>query len=357
MDNQSYLPPNVEREINNHVQANLPGYIKRYTGSDTPSHMTPSLEAAISNEVQSNLPDHLKAYAGAYVNQQVTQPTMQNNASQMSGQRAVPPRPDLQRRDHNLGFGEQHTAEISGLPVAAQTRFEDSSGRPTVPQVLTQTPNQPQNQQNPVQHPAYDFILNPEQPAQTGKPVKTPGLPGGSSILVRSLTFGGGLILLIIIGVVIKSVLSSSGNFPMLLSVVQDQQELIHISNEASAEPDISSTNQTFASTINLVFSDSASNLSSYLSSTKHKISTKEAELKQNPTIDTDIRSAESAGDFNQYYNQVASAQMNQYLADLKTAYRATKTSEGRALLSSDYNQAILLDKVLDGKANGDSST
>src|ERR1019366_5502306 len=76
------------------------------------------------------------------------------------------------------------------------------------------------------QSPAYGFIFHPP-PARRG----LFKLPGPSSTPLRLITVFSGILVLIIIFVIIKNVLSGGGpDFSAFIPVVQDQQELIHLS-------------------------------------------------------------------------------------------------------------------------------
>jgi hypothetical protein len=311
----------------------------------------------MSEQFQRNLPDHLKPYAGNYVNQQLGQATgnaLIPNAHVMQPKELTsrPPIPNTLKRDHAIPFGEQHTVELNTLPTASQTMFENQTGRAYVPQNLD--PNQPPAQQTPSSqyHEGYDFIMNSDKPTRKSRGL--PSLPGLNPIIGRVLVVAIGLLFLIIIFAVIKNIASGPSNYPALLSVLQDQNELLHIAGTADTEPDISVNNQSFVSTINLVVGDSSSKLATYIVSNGHKPTLQEEDLKVSTTVDQNIASAESTGDFNSVFSQLASSQLKTYISDLNNAYNVTKGPNGRALLSSDYKQAVLLKKVLDSNnANG----
>jgi hypothetical protein len=356
MDNNSYLPPQVSRELDKHVQANMPSYLKKYTGSDRPGYVPPNIEAAISKDVEQGLPSHLKKYASSYVNEMVSQPLQVTHPTAQTT--TPPPIPNTLRRDHSLPFGEQQTVELNTLPEASKTLFQSPSGQAVVPQQLSNGPAQPpttDTSQGGGYHQNYEFIMNSgEQPKQK---FSMPSLPGSHSLFGRIALGVGGLLVLVVVISVISSIFKGSSNYPYLLSVVQDQEEITHLSNEANAESDISSANQTFTSTVNLVLNNSATELMTYMKANGHTVSLASANLKENKTLDTDLNTAESAGSLNGFFTENMTNQMNQYTSDLSTAYNHTSGVHGKALLSSYYRQALLLKKVLSGNVDGDSST
>lgn len=356
MNENSHIPPEIERAINKHTEQNLPNYLKSYTGANKSGYVPRSVEASISQNLQQGLPEHLKPYADSYVSQNVTH-TFNNSA--LPGSLATrpnsfgsrPPIPNELNRSHAMPTGEQHSVELNSLPIAAQTRFEDESGRAYIPSNLTQDPNQTQQTEQGEYHQNYEFIMNSDKSQK--KPAGLPSLPGFSPKLSRVLAVVGGFILLLIIYGIIKGIANGPSNYPALLSVLQDQVELSHIATNASVEPDISVSNQTFVATISLVVGNSTSNLSTYLKTNGHKTTLKEEDLKVNTTVDQNIASAESTGDFNSVFSQEASDQLKTYISDLSNAYNVTKGPKGRALLTSDYKQAVLLKKVLDSNSAG----
>ncbi|HXR50424.1 MAG TPA: hypothetical protein VN778_05360, partial [Verrucomicrobiae bacterium] len=74
----------------------------------------------------------------------------------------------------------------------------------------------------------YSFITNPAPPPKPGLP-----LPG-NSFTARLVIALGGLLVLLILFAIIKSVLGGSSNQPALLSVAQDQQEINHLTANAA---------------------------------------------------------------------------------------------------------------------------
>jgi hypothetical protein len=223
------------------------------------------------------------------------------------------------------------------------------TGQPLPQQTLQ--PQQPIGQPSQPSQPAdtYDFIINPQQPA--GPKV---GLPGSQSMAVRIAVVAGGLLVLLIIFAIFKSILSSSGggDATALFTVVEDQQELIHLATNAAQEQDISTTNQNFAATTQLAVTSSQTQLLAYMSAHKLKYSPKILAAAINSTTDNELTTAEAAATYNQTLQEVMQAELATYATHLKAAYVTDKGPHARALLNSDYQQAQLLSNQLTSPAS-----
>jgi hypothetical protein len=235
-----------------------------------------------------------------------------------------PPVPNPLRQDHSMPVGEQLSVDVNNLPKNAGNNLFQASG-------------------NSSANSDYDFILNPAPP--THPAIKNSLLHGTLARVVMGLI---GVFVIIIVIAVIASLSKGSSNLPYFESVLEDQQELIHITTNAVNEPDISSSNQNFVSTASTSLNSNSTQLESYLATSGVKISTSVLSLKVSSTIDNDLTNAESSGSFNSTFDQVAKADLNGYMEDLKLAYSKTTGPQGRALLSSFYNQAGLLIVSLD---------
>ena len=150
------------------------------------------------------------------------------------------------------------------------------------------------------------------------------------------------MILVIFIGI-IGSLSRPSSNLPYLLSVLEDQQDIAHISNEASLYSNISSNYLPYLATSGLILNSNSNQLESYLTSNNLKYTSADLTLKESPKIDGMLSSAEASGNYNTVLDQVAHQQLNGYLTDLKVAFNKVSGSHGKVLLSNFYSQAKLL--------------
>lgn len=315
------------------MQQNMPQNLKKYVGENAayvPRHM----EAQVAKQMQKNMPAHLKQYAGAYMQQQVIQPNTGRLHNNYQTPRTVTPHaplPDKLRRGHSQPYGEQHTVELNTLP-------NDQS--------LFQADSQPQPQSSGPHHPDYEFIMNPEQQP------KQPFLPGSNSVPTRFLVVGGLLIVLMVAFVVVKGLLAGKSNLPGFVTVAQDQQSLIHITQQASQQPDLSTDNKNFAATAQLSLNSAQSNLLTYLKQNHQKVSAKQLNLRISANTDNQLQNAAAGSTYNQTFKEVMSTQLHGYVNALQSTYQQITGPKGKALLNSDYTQAKLLLTQLESSSN-----
>jgi hypothetical protein len=190
-------------------------------------------------------------------------------------------------------------------------------------------------------HPAgqqYEFIMNP------GKPAKRPLLlPTGSSMLSRVMLALGGLVVLIVIGVIASSLFGSKGSdMTSLVSVAQDQAELIRVSQLATGKADGQTAKNT-AISVQLALTSANSSLVTYLATNHQKLSNKDLALKHDVSTDTKLTAADSASNFDPTFISVIQAELAIYQRDLKVAYATKPGPKGEQLLKSQYDGATLL--------------
>lgn len=192
---------------------------------------------------------------------------------------------------------------------------------------------------------AYSFITNP--PAA---PRKSPlsMLSSTSSIIGRAGLIGGGLLILFIIILILKGLFGGGGiDTAPLLSVAQDQQEMLKLSQDASTREDISASSQEFIATTQLAMASSQSQLIKYIIKNHKKVSVKQLYLKASPQTTQQLDAAATNGTYDQTFQQIMQDRLATYEKDLQAAYQQDKGKKGRALLQDTYNQAKLLQSQL----------
>lgn len=224
-------------------------------------------------------------------------------------------------------------------------------------------PNQPQGPQPPkqaptepfftpppspeLQHPAeYDFIMNPQK-ASTGGTL--PSLSTGSSSWRRAAIVAGGFVLLIIIGVILKSALTSHPDMTTFVGIAQEQQELIHLTDSASQEKTLSTANKNFALTTKLSLATAQQNTLSYIQTNHHKVKDKELNLLVSATTDQKLTEASTENNYNPVFQQIITSELAKYERLLKAA-NASAGPNGRKLTAQQFNDEQLLKQQL---ANG----
>ena len=292
--------------MSQHMQQSMPAHLKQYQGSG--AYVPQHAEQAIAQHMAKSMPAHMQQYIQPYLQQNVVSP------------RTVTPTVGVQ-----LSSRSTPNAPISHLP--RPDLFHDGQdNQPAQPQRVSQD-----GQQSSL--------------AWAWPSIGAPALPSVASelhgIIVQKAVAGGVLVLLIVL-IVIKGVLGGGSSLTPFVSIIQQQQELIHLSTNASRQQDLSVTNQNFAATAQLSLGSAQSALITYLKSNKTKVGTKQLNLKISTSTDAQLTTAEAAGTYNQTFQEVMKSQLTSYASNLKQAYK-TAGKQGRALLSSDYNQAQLL--------------
>jgi len=209
---------------------------------------------------------------------------------------------------------------------------------PPQPQPEPQPPAQPQFQPQ-VQGQPYDFITDPGEPSGGS----AFSLPGSNSTIMRAVYVSGGLFVLLIAFLIVKGILNHNPGLATLTGIAQDQQELIHLSTEASGQPSLTITDQNFAATSQLSLGSDQGAIIKYIVGSGAKIKIKTLNLKISSATDAQLLSAATAGIYDQTFKTVMNAKLAAYDSDLKLAYNSTGDKNKRALFSSDYNQVQLL--------------
>jgi len=201
-----------------------------------------------------------------------------------------------------------------------------------------QPPTMPQGSTPGVPPPQYDFITSPASPPR--KPLFS---FGGQSLIMKLVLGGAALLVFIIVFSIVKNFSANSGNSPALLTVVQQQQELVHLAAAANNQQGISSATLNSSTTVSSSVASAQQQLISYMSKNHIKVKTKQLNLKISAANDNELSAAATAGNYDQTYVTIMTAQLNAYKLALKQAYSKTAGPKGKALLSSQFDQASLL--------------
>ena len=309
------------------MQRNLPAHLQQYVGANKPAFIPSRAQAELTAHMQKVMPDHLKQYAGAYVEQNVM--TRPSTPTAPAGR---PPMPDRLNRSHSGDIAaEQANAQFLNLFQSDQT-----GAAPVQPNLAAQAPVNTDPNSN------YDFIMNPEQP-------KRPSAFnfGGSSTGLRIAVVVGGLFLLLILFIGFKNILASSNkSIPSLVGIVQDQQELVHLTTDGVQNAS-SGDLKNFAVTAQASLKSEKSDLVTYLLNNHRKVNAKEQNLKVSKSTDDQLSTALATSSYDPTFKQIMQTKLASYKQHLSAAYNQTKGPKGRALLQADYDAASLLLKQL----------
>jgi hypothetical protein len=318
-DRQTYIPPHIENAMADHVQRSLPPHLKKYRGGNTyiPAHA----QTEIAQHLENSLPPHMKQYAGAYMQQHVVEPSLTRRGSS-------PPSPVVHSGVQNPGG-----------PPGATVQPSVSAPAPTTNQNQSSDPDQ-----------SYAFITNPQQPV---KPSLLASLPGGNSLIVRIGLVAGGLVVLVVIFGIFRSLLFSGPDLTSFVTIAQEQQELIHLAtNVSEQEGGVSAGNQNLAATIQASLTSSQATTIKYLTTNHKKINEKQLQLKVSAATDTQLTAAAAAGTYNQTFRDIMQSKLTIYGNTLATAYKQGFGPKGQALLTDSYRQQQLFQTQLKESIN-----
>lgn len=321
-DRHRYVPPSVARAMNRQMQR-MPHNMKQYSGSGyVPQHV----ENAMAKHLEKGVPDHMKKYAGAYLQQQVVSGNRAPSAPSPSG--------NTQQPHITSNFQGHYQAPPQEIPSTGQA-------------VYSEMPPQPDMGQPPSQHgPQFDFIMNPEQPSKRGFNF------GGSSLLIKVGVIAGGILILVVLFSILRGVLGGSSNMTAYTVVVQDQQELIHLTAGASTQQGLTTSNQNFLATASTSLTSSQNKTLTYMSKNGLKVKPKVLTLKISKSTDDQLSAAASAGTYNATLKEVMNSKLKAYQRDLQQTYNQVNGKLGRAMLSDQFDQASLLITQLNSNDN-----
>ncbi|HVV25515.1 MAG TPA: hypothetical protein VHC21_00575 [Candidatus Saccharimonadales bacterium] len=196
----------------------------------------------------------------------------------------------------------------------------------------------------------YDFITNPSAPPRRGPNL----LPSNASTPMRLVVVVGGLLVLLILFLILKGLLSGGGNTEALINVAQDQQQIIHLTTNATSNSQVglSTTNENFAVTAQASLTSAQQQLITYLATNGHKVKTKTLSLKISSSLDQELQTAATNSTYDSTFKQTMQNQLSSYQQALRTAYAQTKGPKGRQLLSDQFNAAQLLLQQLNTPAS-----
>lgn len=196
---------------------------------------------------------------------------------------------------------------------------------------------QPQGPYSQIHPTEYEFITNPSSPQ------KTRGLGGPNSLVMRIAVVAGGLTILLIAFVILKGVLSGGSVFPSYVSLLQDQDEIVHLATNAAQEKSLSQDNMNFSLNAQLSMTSAEHQFAAYLKTNGQKVSTKQVALKESPLIDKQLTDASAASNYNAVYTEIMKTKLANYQASLTQTYKKTKGAKGKALLSQQFDASKLL--------------
>lgn len=183
----------------------------------------------------------------------------------------------------------------------------------------------------------FDFIMNG---GQNQKKSLIP-LPSDPKQKLIALIAGGaiGLILLLVLFFSIFG--GNSGPVEDLVSVTQQQTEILRISDEASRE--LNSTDAQKLSTLILaVVSSDRTKTINYMKENGRKVDAKELALKQSAEASQRLKNAQQNGQLNEVYTDIIIEYLEAYQSNLESIY-PTLGDNGKALVEQNATNVQLI--------------
>lgn len=316
------IPAHIQAEMDRHMQTALPSNLKYYQQSG--GYVPPAIQKQIQSHMEKSMPGHLQAYVSPYMHQKIAPQHFQVHQPVSSGpaEHFNPVSAQVTNPQYNAPLVPTKTVAQAGPPPP-------SAGINAAPEAATGGPNTPQE--------PYDFILDKEVPKKNPSDFFTT-----KSMPIRVVMVVGALVSLLVVILVFQSILAGKPKYESYFSVIQDQQEILHL-NANAIQSQLPTSYSNFFATSNLVVASSNSQLTSYLLQNNQKITPLLINAKVSLTLDAQLTQATSAGGYSGLFQSTMVTMLNQYLKDLNTAYYSYKGPKGRALIYDTFNQAKLL--------------
>jgi hypothetical protein len=208
------------------------------------------------------------------------------------------------------------------------------------------------NPQQPYQPPPspgseYDFFMSPQKP-QRRNPLS--GLGGGNSMAMRVGIIAGLAFVVMMLLYFALSLLGGSSNKPNLITVAQDQNELIRVTGLATTDGATQSaqSTQNFAQSAGLSLASEQQDLLNFMAANGGKPSPKLLAQTQDSNTDTELNNAIASSNFDTTFVSIMQTQLKSYQAALQIAFKGAHNTTEKQLLSDDYKSAGLLFEELD---------
>lgn len=197
-------------------------------------------------------------------------------------------------------------------------------------------PIEKQVSNTPAGKPDYGFILDPSKPSKTGLFQTTSRIPRGLLMVI-------GAVLLLAVLLVLKSALSSNDlSLPSIVSVVQQQEELITLTTSGTQNAQ-SVAVKNFSETCLVSLQSEQQQLLAYLVANHHKISANQLQQQVSKPVADQLTTAVNNSSFDDTYKSIMQQKLTSYQQAVAQAALNTKGPKGQSLLRSDSEAVQLL--------------
>lgn len=184
----------------------------------------------------------------------------------------------------------------------------------------------------------YNFIMNPEKAKKQGG---LSGVGGDPFIAKIVLIVGGALALIIVLTLSVNLFFGGTSNLDMVVSLTQREQEIIRL----SAESENATGQEIKNAAINTQLSIKSQQQSwvAFLGKRGRAVPPEEMNLKKDTSSDNKLKLAEETSTFDTTYTTIMRSQLEDYAGLLKSTFDGATNKEERELLSTHYNEVLLL--------------
>lgn len=202
----------------------------------------------------------------------------------------------------------------------------------------------PQQTPSPEQNP-YGFIMDDKS---APKPKGLAGLmnPGSGSKKTKIIMLISGVFLLLIVGWMLISLLTGGSKVQneKLISIAQDQTEMIRLSNLANNSQSIRETStRNLAVNTLVVMETNRKQIVSLLAQNKKKIKEKQLSETKDAKSDAQLDTAVNNNTFDQTFNTILQKLLSSHRQKLKEAFDASNDKTEKEVLSAQFKSVGIL--------------
>ena len=196
----------------------------------------------------------------------------------------------------------------------------------------------PQPEQNP-----YGFIMDDKPPKKSGSLFK---LPGGGSKKTRIILLISGVFLLLIVGWMLISLISSGNKAQneKLIGLAQGQTEIIRVAKIGSNSQSVRQTEtRNLAVNTSVVIETNKNAITALLAANKKKVKEKQLNATANKKIDAELEVATSNNTFDDTFNTILKGLLSEHQKQIKDAYDSSSSKSEKETLQASYNTVTVL--------------
>lgn len=208
-------------------------------------------------------------------------------------------------------------------------------------------PEQPYTPPAPAPEPShpsqYDFIMNGGQPQPKSK-LSLPKGNGSKTQRILILVGGGAVLLVLILMAFSLLTAGSKGQTEQLLTLAQEQTELIRVAGLAQSEKAVrSSSTQVLAANTSLALQSSNKEVLALLTKAKVKTDDKILALKKSSKTDLALEEAAQNNQYDDVFTGILRTDLKAYQTHVKQLYSTSTNKAQKEVLDAAYRGTTIL--------------